>query len=268
MPLLFKIGFLDFNFIDLLDIALVAYLLYQIYFLIRGSIASRVFVGYLLVYGFYLIVRALGMELLSTILGQFMEIGVLALLVIFQPEIRRFLLLVGRSTNVAQNPLFRRFFQQKAEARATWALQPLIDATKSLATHRVGALMVVRKEDSLKRYIESGDEVDAVLSKPLLLSIFNKTSPFHDGAIVIADGRIKAARCVLPVSESDKTTPSMGFRHRAAIGMAEHTDAAVVVVSEEKGEIALAAAGEMHRNLSVDELEKRLVAYLVTAEGK
>ncbi len=266
MAFLFKIGFLDVSFLDLLDIALVAFLLYQIYFLIRNSIASRVFLGYLLVYGFYLIVRALGMELLSTILGQFMEIGVLALLVIFQPEIRRFLLLVGRSTNLAQSPLFRRFFQQKAETQTTWALQPLIDATKSLATSRVGALMVVRKEDSLRRYIDSGDQLDAVLSKPLLLSIFNKTSPFHDGAIVIADSRVKAARCVLPVSESEKTTPSMGFRHRAAIGMAEHTDAAVVVVSEEKGEIALAAGGEIYRNLSVEELEKRLIGYLVTAE--
>lgn len=268
MPLLFKIGFLDVSFIDLLDVALVAYLLYQIYFLIRGSIASRVFLGYLLVYGFYLVVRALGMELLSTILGQFMEIGVLALLVIFQPEIRRFLLIVGRSTNLAQSPLFRRFFQQKAETQTTWALQPLIEATKAMATSRMGALVVVRKEDSLKRYIESGDELDAVLSKPLLLSLFNKTSPFHDGAVIIADGRVKAARCVLPVSESDLITPAMGFRHRAAIGLAEHSDAAVVVVSEETGEIAFAAAGEIYRNLSVDELEDRLIGYLVTAEVK
>lgn len=263
---MFKIGFLTIDFIDLLDIALVAYLLYRIYFLIRGSLASRVFMGYLLVYAFYLVVRALGMELLSTILGQFMGIGVLALLIIFQPEIRRFLLLIGRSTNVQQSPLFRRFFQQKVETQTTWALQPLIEATKALVTSRTGALVVVRKEDELKRYIESGKPLDAVLSKPLLLAIFNKTSPLHDGAVIIADGRIQAACCVLPVSESDKITPSMGFRHRAAIGLAEHSDAAIVIVSEEKGEIALAVAGEIHRNLSVDDLEKRLVGYLTAVE--
>ncbi|MBC7891800.1 MAG: TIGR00159 family protein [Sphingobacteriaceae bacterium] len=266
MTFALRVGFLDVSFIDLLDIALVAYLLYQIYFLIRDSIASRVFLGYLLVYGFYLVVRALGMELLSTILGQFMQIGVLALLVIFQPEIRRFLLLIGRSTNFQQSPLFRRFFGQKRAAEATWALQPLIEATKAMVSSRTGALVVVRKEDELKRYLESGTRLDAVLTKSLLLSIFNKTSPLHDGAVIIGDGRIQAARCVLPVSESDKTKPFMGFRHRAALGLAEHSDAAMVVVSEEKGEIAFAADGEMYRNLTIEELETRLVGYLTTAE--
>lgn len=260
--LLFNLGFLDIDFLDVLDVLLVAFLLYQVYFLIRGSIASRVFLGYLLVYGFYLIVRALKMELLSTILGQFMEIGVLALVIIFQPEIRRFLFFVGRSTNLQQYPILHRIFSQKSERQTTWELQPVIDATKKLAASRTGALMVIKKEDSLKRYIESGDSLDAHLSKALLLAIFQKNGPLHDGAVIISDGKIKAARCMLPVSENPEISPILGFRHRAAIGLSEHSDAAIVVVSEERGEVTLVTEGGIHRHLPVHELQEKLVEYL------
>lgn len=258
----FKLGFLDVDFLDLLDVVLVAVLVYQVYFLIRGSIASRVFLGYVLVYGFYLLVRALGMELLSTILGQFMQVGVLALLIIFQPEIRRFLLVIGRSTNVQNTALYQQFFGARIKTQTTWELQPLLDAVKILATERTGALLVIEKKDDLKRYVESGEELNAALSKPLLLAIFNKTSPLHDGAVILTGKQIRAAACMLPVSESERITPAMGFRHRAAIGMAEHTDAAVVVVSEETGEVTFVADEELVRNISLAELETRLVRYL------
>lgn len=260
--LLFNLGFLDIDFLDILDVLLVAFVLYQVYFLIRGSIASRVFLGYLLVYGFYLVVRALRMELLSTILGQFMEIGVLALVIIFQPEIRRFLFFVGRSTNLQQYPILHRIFSQKSENQTTWELQPVIDATKKLAASRTGALMVIKKEDSLKRYIESGDSLDAHLSKALLLAIFQKNGPLHDGAVIISDGKIRAARCMLPVSENPEISPILGFRHRAAIGLSEHSDAAIVVVSEERGEVTLVTEGGIHRHLPVHELQEKLVDYL------
>ncbi|MFT4032742.1 MAG: diadenylate cyclase CdaA [Siphonobacter sp.] len=261
--LLTKLGFLDINVLDLLDIMLVAFLLYQVYFLIKGSIASRVFLGYLLLYGVYLIVRALGMELLSTILGQFMEIGVLALVIIFQPEIRRFLFFVGRSTNLQQYPILHRIFNQKSENQTTWELQPVVDAVKKLAASRTGALIVIRKEDSLKRYIESGDSLDAHLSRALLIAIFQKNGPLHDGAVIISDSRIKAARCMLPISENPDLSPVLGFRHRAAIGMSEHTDAAVIAVSEERGEIMLATeGGVIQRPLSIQALQEKLIQYL------
>jgi diadenylate cyclase len=258
----FKLGFLDVDFLDLLDVVLVAVLVYQVYYLIRGSIASRVFMGYVLVYGFYLLVRALGMELLSSILGQFMQVGVLALLVIFQPEIRRFLLVIGRSTNVQNTALYQRFFGAKLKTQTTWELQPLLDAVKVMAIERTGALLVIQKEDGLKRYIESGEEINAVLSKPLLIAIFNKTSPLHDGAVILAGKQIRAAGCMLPVSESERVTPAMGFRHRAALGMAEQTDAAVVVVSEETGEVMFVTEDDLVRNVSLATLESRLVTYL------
>lgn len=261
--LLYSLGFLDVAFSDLIDVVLVAFLLYQIYFLIKGSIASRVFLGYLLVYGFYLIVRALNMELLSTLLGQFMEIGVLALVIIFQPEIRRFLIFVGRSTNIQQYPILHRIFQQKSENQNTWELAPVIEAVKKLAASRTGALIAIKKEDPLKRYIESGDLIDAELSKSLLLAIFQKNGPLHDGAVIISDSRIKAARCMLPVSESPHISPVLGFRHRAAIGLSEHSDAAVIVVSEERGEISLVTeGGRIHRHILVQELQNQLSEYL------
>ncbi len=261
--LLYSLGFLDVDFLDLIDVMLVAFLLYQIYFLIKGSIASRVFLGYLLVYVFYLIVRALGMELLSTLLGQFMEIGVLALVIIFQPEIRRFLIFVGRSTNLQQYPILHRIFQQKSENQHTWELQPVIDAVRKLAASRTGALIAIKKEDSLKRYIESGDAIDAQLSKSLLLAIFQKNGPLHDGAVIISDGRIKAARCMLPVSENPHISPILGFRHRAAIGLSEHSDAAVIAVSEERGEITLVTeGGNVLRPVLIQELPGHLSDYL------
>ncbi|MDQ1086591.1 MULTISPECIES: diadenylate cyclase CdaA [unclassified Siphonobacter] len=261
--LLYSLGFLDVAFSDLIDVILVAFLMYQIYFLIKGSIASRVFLGYLLVYGFYLIVKALNMELLSTILGQFMEIGVLALVIIFQPEIRRFLIFVGRSTNLQQYPILNRIFQQKSENHNTWELAPVIDAVKKLAASRTGALIAIKKEDSLKRYIESGDSIDAELSKAILLAIFQKNGPLHDGAVIISDGRIKAARCMLPVSESPHISPILGFRHRAAIGLSEHSDAAIIVVSEERGEITLVTeGGRIQRHILVQELQNHLTEYL------
>ena len=257
-----KIGFLPIGLLDVLDILLVAFLLYQIYFLIRGSIASRVFMGYLLVYVLYVVVRALGMELLTTILGQFMEIGVLAFVILFQPEIRRFLLFIGRSATLRQYPLLQRLFYPRSADHTGWELQPVIEAVRKLAAERTGALVVIGREDNLRRYIETGELLDAHVSRQLLLSIFQKNSPLHDGAVIIADNRIKAARCMLPVTENTSHPPTLGFRHRAAAGMSEFTDAAVVVVSEERGEISLVTHGDFRRALSVSDLHDALTAYL------
>ena len=179
------IGFLNIDFIDVVDVMLVAFLLYQIYRLIQGSIANKIFFGFIIVYVVYLLATAFGMELLSAILGQFMNVGVLALLIIFQQEIRRFLLMLGRSTSVQENAILKRFYTPKISKDKVSNLQAIVEATRTMAATHTGALIVIEKEDDLKKFIESGDEIDSQVSKRLLLTIFHKNSPLHDGAVII-----------------------------------------------------------------------------------
>lgn len=262
--LAFRLGFLDIGWLDFLDIGLVTLLIYQIYNLVRGSVASRVFVGYLLVYLAYLVVKALGLNLMTTILEYFISVGALALIIIFQHEIRRFLLLIGKSTNLSNNRWLRRWLLRdfnEAEETTT-SLKPILETCKTLGAEFSGGLLVLQKNDDLEKFAESGEVIDADLSKPLLLAIFSQYSPLHDGAVIISEGRIRAARCILPVSEDDELPPSLGFRHRAALGMSEATDAAVIAVSEESGRLSLALNGELFTNLTQLELESRLEKYL------
>ncbi len=257
------IGFLNIDFIDVVDVMLVAFLLYQIYRLIQGSIANKIFFGFIIVYVVYLLATAFGMELLSAILGQFMNVGVLALLIIFQQEIRRFLLMLGRSTSVQENAILKRFYTPKISKDKVSNLQAIVEATRTMAATHTGALIVIEKEDDLKKFIESGDEIDSQVSKRLLLTIFHKNSPLHDGAVIIKNSRLAAARCMLPISESGTISPTLGFRHRAAFGMSEQTDAAVIVVSEEKGEVSFVSHGGIFRNMSTKDLESKLSEYLL-----
>lgn len=260
---LFRLGFLEIGWLDLLDIGLVALLIYQIYNLVRGSVASRVFIGYLFVYLAYLLVKALGLNLMTTILEYFISVGALALIIIFQQEIRRFLLLIGKSTNLTNNRWIQRWFlRQPLVTDQQTLLKPIIDACKTLSAEFSGGLIVLQKNDDLDKFAQSGEILDADISKPLLLAIFSQYSPLHDGAVVIGDGRIRAARCILPVSNDDELPPALGFRHRAALGMSEATDAAVIAVSEESGRMALALNGELFTNLNLAELENRLERYL------
>ena len=262
--LAFHIGFLDVGWLDLLDILLVALLIYQIYNLVRGSVASRVFVGYLLVYLAYLLVKALGLHLLTTLLEYFISVGALALIIIFQQEIRRFLLLIGKSTNVANSRWLRRWLlRQSGAPEPTTSLRPIMDACKTLSAEFSGGLIVIRKNDDLTKFTQSGEWIDAAVSKPLLVAIFCQYSPLHDGAVIIGDGRIQAARCILPVSDDDELPAALGFRHRAAVGMSEATDAAVIAVSEESGRLALALNGELTTSLTLAELEERLTRHLL-----
>ncbi|MFY7826974.1 MAG: diadenylate cyclase CdaA [Flectobacillus sp.] len=257
------IGFLNIDFIDIVDVLFVAFLLYQIYRLIQGSIANKIFFGFIIVYVVYLLATAFGMELLSAILGQFMNVGVLALLIIFQQEIRRFLLMLGRSTSFQENAILKRFYTPKISKEKVSNLQAIVEATRTMAATHTGALIVIEKEDDLKKFIESGDEIDSQVSKRLLLTIFHKNSPLHDGAVIIKNNRLAAARCMLPISESGTISPTLGFRHRAAFGMSEQTDAAVIVVSEEKGEISFVSHGGIFRNMSSKDLETKLGEYLL-----
>lgn len=259
-----RIGFLTVQWTDLLDILLVAFLLYQIYYLVRGSIASRVFLGYMLVYIFYLIVKGLGLELLTAILEYFMGVGAIALIVIFQQEIRRFLLIIGKSTVFSNNRLLSRVFGAAEASEHSQTLKEVVDASRNISADFSGALIVIKKKDDLEKFIQTGEQLDARVSRPLLISLFNQYSALHDGAVIIEEGRLKAARCVLPVADGDDVPSELGFRHRAAIGMSETTDAAVVVISEQTGRISLAVEGELYNNLPPSELEARLKEYLLS----
>ena len=268
MILAFKIGFLEVSWVDFIDIGLVAILLYQVYKLIRGSIAVNIFLGILALYLIYLIVRAAQMELLTTILGQFMGVGVLATIILFQQEIRKFLLVIGRSTEVNRESLIKSFTNWRSQHEDDFDIQEIIEACKSLKATRTGALIVFSRDSELKFYVETGDPLNAVISKRLLLSIFNKNSPLHDGAVIINKGKIKAARCVLPVSENDHLPPQFGLRHRSAIGMSESTDTLVLAISEETGRLILARNGSYVKGLKLKQVEQKVLEYLHDEEPK
>lgn len=265
MIFLFKIGFLEVSWVDLVDIGMVSILLYQVYKLIRGSIAVNIFLGILALYLIYLIVRAAQMELLATILGQFMGVGVIAMIVLFQPEIRKFLLVIGRSTEFKDNFL-KTIANWRSEYHDEFDIHQITDACKTLKASKTGALFVFSRDTELKFYAETGDRLDAEVNKRLLLTIFNKTTPLHDGAIIIYKGRIKAARCVLPVSENDHLPPHFGLRHRAAVGMSENTDTLVLAISEETGRLILARNGKYLRSLKLKQVEQKILQYLHNQE--
>lgn len=263
MILVFKIGFLEIGWLDVLDVLAVSVLLYQLYKLMKGSIASKVFLGFIFLYLIYLIVKAVQMELLSSILGQFMGVGVLAIIILFSPEIRKFLLMLGKSTPFGkENTLFRHFLWKKGYSGQKFDYTPVIEASRTLSGTSTGALIIFSKESELKFYVDSGDRLDALINKRLLISIFNKNSPLHDGAVIIHKERILAARCILPVSDRDNLPAQFGLRHRAAIGMSETTDTLVLVVSEETGQISMVRKGEMYHNLSLPEIRKMINEYL------
>jgi diadenylate cyclase len=261
MVFLFKIGFLEVTWVDFIDIALVSILLYQVYKLIRGSIAVNIFLGILALYLIYLVVLAAQMELLSKILGQFMGVGVLAMIILFQPEIRKFLLVIGRSTEFREN-IFKAVSNWRHQYHDDFDIHQIIETAKTLKASKTGALIVFSRDVELKFYAETGDAVDAEVNKRLLLSIFNKNSPLHDGAVIIYKGRVKAARCVLPVSENDHLPPHFGLRHRAAVGMSENTDTLVMAVSEETGRLILARNGKYLKGLKLKQVEQRILDYL------
>lgn len=257
-----SIGFLNVTWVDFIDISLVSILLYQVYKLMKGSVAVKIFIGFLSLYLIYLVVRAAQMELLSNILGQFMGVGVLAMIILFQQEIRKFLLLIGKTTVFDRENLFKSFSFRRNQPVENVNITPIIEASKSLGGSNTGALIVISKSSELKFYAESGDLLDARISKRILLSIFNKYSPLHDGAVIIHQGRIKAARCILPVTEREDISAQLGLRHRAAIGMSEVTDTLVLVVSEETGQMSIVRDGRLYHNLSAPELRTMINEYL------
>lgn len=257
--LLLAVGFLEIKFVHILDILLVGFLIFRLYKLVKGSIAVPILLGVFSLYIVYLIVDALGLELLSSILGQFLGVGVLAAIVIFQPEIRKFLLFIGRSAFNKE----RSWAWWRSKQEVGVDLSAILDAAKAMSATNTGALIVLSRSNDLKFYADTGDRLDALLSKRLLLAIFNKYSPLHDGAVIIGrNGRVLAARCILPVTENDQVPAQLGLRHRSAIGLSEVSDAVVLVVSEESGQISLVVDGKIYRDITLQEMRKVLKGLL------
>lgn len=251
-------SFLQIRLLDILDILLVAILLYQLYLLIRGTGALNIFLGILSIYVIWWLVRIFEMELLTAILGQFISVGVLALIIVFQPEIRKFLLLLGTRSFLNRNPrgLFRRLWQFDESIKLN--VSAIVNTCQRFAESKTGALIVLTRENDLGFFVETGETIDARLSEQLLENIFFKNSPLHDGAVIITSNRIRAARCVLPVSDSREFPAHLGLRHRAAAGITAQSDAIAVIVSEQTGRISWSKGGEIKRNVKPVQLREFL----------
>ena len=251
--------FIDFGILDIIDIVLVAILLYQLYQLVKGTVAINILIGVTAIYLLWKIVEALKMELLSEILGQFIGVGVIALIIVFQQELRRFLLMIGTTSFSSRRNIMRQIanFNRETEDH-TVDVDAIVEASKDMAAEKTGALMVITRNSELNQVSDSGDRIEAGLSKRLLESIFAKNSPLHDGAVIIRDDKIIAARAVLPTTERNDVPAHFGMRHRAALGVSEQSDALVVIVSEETGKISYAVGGDLRVNLEPMELQKQL----------
>lgn len=235
---------LNLRFIDYLDVVLVALLLYYLYKLVKGTVAINIFIGIIIIYGVWKLTEFLNMELLSGIFGGFMRVGIIALIVVFQPEIRKFLLMVG-STNFSRR---RKFLKQlkflKTEGTIETDVDAIISACNKMSMSKTGALIVLERNNNLDFLAESGDEMNIKVTQPIIESIFFKNSPLHDGAIIISNNIVKATRVVLPVNNEKSIPQRFGLRHKAAIGVTEKTDALALAVSEETGHISYFTDGE------------------------
>lgn len=251
--------FITIRVLDVVDILLVALLLYQMYRIIKGTIAFSIFIGFFLVYLGWLVIKAMNLELLSTLMGQFLGVGVLLLVVVFHPEIRRFFLLIG--TNYQSKGRFgldKLFASEKIKPANNQHVKEIVRACDNMARAKTGALIVIPHKSELKDIIRSGEKMNARISSALIETIFFKNTPLHDGAAVIVGSKIAAARCILPITERHDIDPNLGLRHRAAIGVTEVTDAVAIVVSEETGNISIASHGELMHKISIVQLTTEL----------
>ena len=260
IPFLIQIGFFDIDFWDILDILITGYLIYSVYRLLKGSLAINIFIGVLLLYAIWWLVQTLEMDLLSNLLGQFVSVGVIVLIIIFQPEVRRFLLVLGNTTLKRRGAIFGSIIKSSVEPEEEKqrSINSIKTALVKMARLKLGALIVLTNEFQLSSLSDSGTEVKAKISQPLLESIFQKESPLHDGAVIITSGLIQRASAILPVSENQQLPKSVGLRHRAGVGATEGTSSIALIVSEENGKISYAKEGRLVRNLTEEELYELL----------
>lgn len=256
-------SFLELTLLDVLDILLVAFLLYQLYRLIKDTVAINVLIGVAAIFVIWKLVQALQMELLSEILGKFIGVGVIALVIVFQQEIRKFLLVIG-STNFTRRRKFFRQLKWLRDEDKEVEIDEIVSACEYMSRTKTGALMVIERESKLGFYRDTGTEINAKLSARLLESIFNKHSPLHDGAVIISGDQIVAAGCILPITDKTSIPSRFGLRHRAAIGITEKTNALALVVSEETGEVSLADDDEFINKIALENLRAKLEKRLKT----
>ena len=240
---------IPFRLIDLVEILLVTYLIYRLYQLMRGTIAVQIFLGVLAIYLLQILVTYLDMTMLRTMLGSVSEVIVIAVIILFQPEIRRLLLFVG------QNPLLRRLIKAPVQDHI---LNSVSQAASELGRRRIGALIAIERSTGLRSLIETGEQIQAKVTRDMLMTLFYGQNPLHDGAVIISNGRIEAARCVLPVSQNMNIASHLGLRHRAGLGLSEQTDAFVIIVSEESGSISVAENGQLHYDVTPAGLRQHL----------
>ncbi|MEO2064789.1 MAG: diadenylate cyclase CdaA [Christiangramia sp.] len=249
---------IDIRILDILDIVFVALLLYYVYKLVRGTAAVNIFIGIVVIYLVWLLTRLLQMELLSSVLGEFIGVGVFALIVVFQQEIRKFLLMVG-STNFTHNGRFfrnLRFSRDETESRTN--IDAIVNACQSMGESLTGALMVIQRNNKLDFVKTTGDKMKIELNQPIIESVFFKNSTLHDGAMIIEENKITATRVILPVSNDRSIPLRFGLRHRAAVGITEKTDALALVVSEETGQTSFIKDGQFVMFETMEELREKL----------
>ncbi len=255
-----EFGLQDIKIWDILDVLIVAYLMYIIYKLLRGTRAFYIFAGVVLLYTIYWIVGYLDMKLLSLLLGRVVGFGVIILIIIFQPEIRKFLLVIGNTTLKGRFNFLTKYFNNEewVNTENLESTTHLFKAMKWLSSQKMGALIVLSKDPNWSDLATQGTALDSEINQQLIESIFFKNSPLHDGAMVISEGRIKAAKAILPVSRTSELAEDFGLRHRAALGASENSDACILIVSEETGEISVALNGKISRNISDERLKQYL----------
>ena len=261
MVYLVNIGFLPFRFLDLLDITLVAISIYVLYKLVKGTIAFNISIGIASLFIIWWLVRALDMSLVSGILDQVMKGGIIALIIVFQQEIRRVLLVIGRNAVRAQEGSnWKSLLPWNWELRENYflAVDEIVMATRKMSSTKTGAIIVISRNADLKNFSNTGVEMRSLVKSDILVTLFQKTAPLHDGAVIIAANMIIAASCILPVSNRTDIPRNYGTRHRAAIGITEQTDALAVVVSEENGSISYALNGKIYSHLTPEELKESI----------
>ncbi|MBR1633134.1 MAG: diadenylate cyclase CdaA [Bacteroidales bacterium] len=250
------LGFLRLSFIDVLDIVVVAMILYVVFRWLRGSSAIYIFTAILLLILVRVLAVALNMKLLSTLMDTIIDVGAIALIVIFQPEIRQFLSRIGRSTWLSRNEknFFNRILGRETAALGKESVKEICEACKQMAESKTGALIVLLRKDDLQDIVDNGDRLDADIKERLIENIFFKNSPLHDGAMIIGSNRIIAARCTLPITERGDLPARYGMRHKSAVGISERSDADVIVVSEQRGEISFVRDGAIRPIANIAEL--------------
>lgn len=243
-------AFITIRFLDLIDIGLVAFLLYKLYYAVKGTVAFNIIMGVVLFYFFWIVIEGLNMELVGSIMGRVMAVGVLALVVVFQQEIRKLFLTLGTRYNLNKGLTLDSLFSRYQPEISNEQVKDIVLACEMMGRSKTGALIVLTHKVELNEYIDTGERIDAKVSVALLESLFFKNSPLHDGGVIIHRDQIKAARCILPVTNKRLRNAQLGLRHRAAIGMSQSTDAQVIIVSEETGKISHAYNGKLKEDLN------------------